>query len=109
MTRPRRFPPPIAGGAQKTGWEALEKWVGGSGSSGEGTSGGGGEAPSGKKTGWEALDKWVGDGGAAEAPSAEASAANGAAAEEPVAAQAAGGQPSQGGFMGWLKRVFGGK
>ena len=25
---PRRFLPPIAGGAQKTGWEALEKWVG---------------------------------------------------------------------------------
>ena len=87
MTRQRRFPPPIAGGAQKTGWEALEKWVGGSGSSGEGTSGGGGEAPSGKKTGWEALDKWVGGGGG----------------------KAAGGQPSQGGFMGWLKRVFGGK
>ena len=26
---PRRFLPPFAGGAQKTGWEALEKWVGG--------------------------------------------------------------------------------
>ena len=33
MSRPRRFPPPIAGGAQKTGWEALDKWVG-SGSGG---------------------------------------------------------------------------
>ena len=28
MSRPRRFLPPIAGGAQKTGWEALDKWVG---------------------------------------------------------------------------------
>ena len=64
--------------------------------------------PSGK-TGWEALDKWVGDGTGGEAPSAEASAANGAAAEQPRGRAAAGGEPAQGGFMGWLKRVFGGK
>ena len=41
MSRPRRFLPPIAGGAKTTGWEALEKWVGGSGAS----SSGGSEAP----------------------------------------------------------------
>ena len=29
-----RFPPPLSGGAQKTGWEALDKWVGGGGGSG---------------------------------------------------------------------------
>lgn len=34
MTRPRRFLPPITGGAQTTGWEALDKWVGDGGGSG---------------------------------------------------------------------------
>ena len=71
--RPTRFRPPIAGAAAKTGWEALEKWVGG---------GGGGAAPAADaaapaapsgKTGWEALGKWVGGGGGA-APAAEAAA-----------------------------------
>lgn len=115
MTRPRRFLPPVAGGAQKTGWEALEKWVGG------GSSGAGKEAapapeaaetsgPSGK-TGWEALEKWVGDGGGTATPSAEASSGNGAA-EQPVAASAPSAAPApepSGGFMGFLKRIFGGK
>ena len=71
--RPVHFRPPIAGAAAKTGWEALEKWVGG---------GSGGDAapvaalPSGT-TGWEALDKWVG-GGSGAAPAA-ADAASSAA------------------------------
>ena len=52
-------------------------------------------APSGK-TGWEALDKWVGP--------------DGAPTEAGVAGSAApGGKSSGGGFMGWLKRLFGGK
>jgi len=45
------------------------------------------------KTGWEDLDKWV----SKDAPSS--SAAESAAAET----------SSGGGFMGWLKRLFGGK
>jgi hypothetical protein len=89
-----RFPPPVAGGAAKTGWEALDKWVGGD-------SGGGAAAapaaPSGK-TGWEALDKWVpsgaGAGAAASAPAADAA---------PAAAAASSG----GGFWASLKRLFG--
>ena len=145
MTRPRRFPPPIAGGAQKTGWEALEKWVGGSGSSSGGGSESGGEAPEGAKktgwealdkwvggpgggkaaappppppspggpsgkTGWEALDKWVGDGGGGATPSSEASETNGAAADQAVAASAPSAETEGGGgFMGFLKRLFGGK
>ena len=70
--RPVHFRPPIAGAAAKTGWEALEKWVGG-GSGGDAAPA---AAPSGK-TGWEALDKWVGGGGggAAAAPAAAASSA----------------------------------
>ena len=109
MSRPRRFLPPIGGGAQKTGWEALEKWVGGSSQpSGEKSSESAG--PSGK-TGWEALEKWVGDSGATAAPSAETSAGNGAAAEQPVSASApsAGPAPESGGFIGFLKRLFSGK
>ena len=58
--------------------------------------------PSGK-TGWEALEKWVGG----------EQAANGADAESEPAAVAAGAgeeEPSSGGgFMGFLKRLFGGK
>ena len=92
------------GPSGKTGWEALDKWVGG---------GGGGSAapaagPSGT-TGWEALDKWVGDGGGS-APSAQASAGNGAAAASEAAAPAAAAEPAaSGGFVGFLKRLFGGK
>jgi hypothetical protein len=131
MSRPRRFVPPAAGGAQKTGWEALEKWVGSgadaakaaeaSAVSGGKTgwealekwvgSGAGAakaaEAPASGKTGWEALDKWVGDG---TTPSAETSAANGGAgAEQPVAAGASTATEGGGGLMGFLKRLFGGK
>jgi hypothetical protein len=70
MSRPRRFLPPIAGGAQTTGWEALEKWVGGSGGSApEATAT---PAASGK-TGWEALEKWVGGGSGGGASAAPAS------------------------------------
>jgi hypothetical protein len=87
---------PAAAPSGKTGWEALDKWVGGSGAQAGGPSG---------KTGWEALDKWVGSGGAA-APSAQASAGNGAAASaDAPAAEPAG----SGGFVGFLKRLFGGK
>ena len=129
MNRPRRFLPPIAGGAQTTGWEALDKWVGGSsggasapapsgktgwealdkwvgGSGGGGASAPAAAAPSGK-TGWEALDKWVG--GGAAAPSAEASAGNGAAAPAEAPAAAPEAAASGGGFVGFLKRLFGGK
>ena len=49
-----------------------------------------------KKTGWEALDKWVGPDGAPTEAGATGSAA-------PA------GKSSGGGFMGWLKRLFGGK
>ena len=59
--RPMRFRPPIAGGAAKTGWEALEKWVG-SGDAAPASDAAASSAPSGK-TGWEALDKWVGGSG----------------------------------------------
>ena len=56
-----RCAPPAMGGAQQTGWEALDKWVGGAGAAAPAAAGG--------KTGWESLDKWVGGGGAA-APAA---------------------------------------
>ena len=85
--RRARFLPPAAGGAQKTGWEALDKWVGSGGAApaaGAPAEGGGRARPAGRrstsgsasggaapaagapaeggaeKTGWEALDKWVG-------------------------------------------------
>jgi hypothetical protein len=112
MSRPRRFLPPIAGGSQKTGWEALEKWVVGGGGGQSETS-----APSGPSgtTGWEALDKWVGD-GSRTTPSAEASGTNGsaqpetaAAAAQPQAAAPAGSGSESGGLMGFLRRLFGGK
>lgn len=75
---------------KKTGWEELDKWVGDGGGSAS-------DAPSGeKKTGWEALDKWVGPDGAPTEAGATGSAA-------PA------GKSSGGGFMGWLKRLFGGK
>jgi len=70
-----RFLPPMAGGQQKTGWEALEKWVG---SGGSGQKAGGDEAPAAPsgKTGWEALEKWVGSGGSGQpAQAAEAAPA----------------------------------
>jgi hypothetical protein len=51
-----------------------------------------------KKTGWEELDKWVGEGGAPAEPATGGSAA-----------PSGGGASSGGGFMGWLKRLFGGK
>lgn len=51
-----------------------------------------------KKTGWEALDKWVGPDGAATEPGATGSSA-----------PSGSGASSGGGFMGWLKRLFGGK
>ena len=78
-----------ASGEKKTGWEALDKWVG---------SDGGGSAPASgeKKTGWEALDKWVGPDGAPT----EAGA---------IGSTSSAGSSSGGGFMGWLKRLFGGK
>ncbi len=105
-----RHLPPFAGGAQTTGWEALDKWVGGSGAAGgtakSAPAGGGktgwealdkwvGSAPAGggKTTGWEALDKWVGEG---KAPAK-------------AAASSSGGASSGGGFMAWLKRLFGGR
>jgi hypothetical protein len=80
---PRRFLPPFAGGAQKTGWEALEKWVGGAADKAEDAAGA--TAQKGK-TGWEALEKWVGGGG------------GGGEAAAPAAAAASGG-PS--GKTGW--------
>jgi hypothetical protein len=67
--RPTRFRPPIAGCAAKTGWEALDKWVGGGGGA-PSADAAAAAAPSGK-TGWEALGKWVGG----AAPAGEASAA----------------------------------
>lgn len=80
---------------KKTGWEALDKWVGDGASAvkkeGEATATAG-------KTGWEALEKWVGPGGAATEPGAAGSAA-----------PAGDTSSSGGGFMGWLKRLFGGK
>jgi len=78
----------LAGGAKKTGWEALDKWVG----DGSGT-----PAPAGgaKKTGWEALDKWVGD--------------NGAPTESGPAASSGGAKSSGGGFWDKLKAFFSGK
>ena len=73
---------------KKTGWEALDKWVGDD----AGTS-----APAGgaKKTGWEALDKWVGD--------------NGAPTEAGPAASSGGAKSSGGGFWDKLKAFFSGK
>src|SRR5271165_6983624 len=59
-----RFPPPAVGGAPKTGWEALEKWVG-SGGNDAGVRDA--SAPKGT-TGWEALEKWVPGGTAADKP-----------------------------------------
>ncbi len=73
----------------KTGWEALDKWVGSDGSSGDAAAA---SAPTGT-TGWEALDKWVSDSGS---PTNAGSAAGG-------------GSSAGGGFFGWLKRLFGGK
>ncbi len=55
VTHHFRFPPPAAGGSEKTGWEALDKWVG-SGGNDAGVRDA--SAPKGT-TGWEALDKWV--------------------------------------------------
>ena len=60
-----RFVPPVAGGAPPTGWEALDKWVGGSGSSPADASE---KVEETKKTGWEALDKWVGGGSGGGTP-----------------------------------------
>jgi hypothetical protein len=102
-----RFPPPAVGGAQKTGWEALDKWVGGGGGAAPAAAA---AAPSGK-TGWEALDKWVGGGGGnngGEGKSAAVESASVApAAEAPVPAPAAAAKGG-GGFLGALKRLFGG-
>ena len=68
---PRRFLPPFAGGAQKTGWEALDKWVGGAADKAEDAA----EAVAEKgKTGWEALEKWVGGGGGGSDAAAESAA-----------------------------------
>ena len=77
--------------AGKTGWEDLDKWVSKSPAS-EGDA----VASGTKTTGWEALDKWVGE--------------NGAPTEAGVAASdRSSGGSSGGGFMGWLKGLFGGK
>lgn len=82
---------------RKTGWEALDQHIAG---------GGGSAAPAepgeAKKTGWEALDKWVGPDGAPAEP-----AAPGSAAPPPAPGTASGHAPG-GGFLGWLKRLFGG-
>ena len=75
---------------KKTGWEALENWVGDSAGAAKDV---GSATVTAGKTGWEALDKWV----SKDAPTS--SAAESAAAET----------SSGGGFMGWLKRLFGGK
>ncbi len=102
--RRARFLPPAAGGAQKTGWEALDKWVG----SGDAAPAAAAPAEGGaKKTGWEALDKWVGSGDAAAAsPGAPAGApAESTVVVEETVVVASG---SGGGFVAWIKRVFGG-
>ena len=77
---------------KKTGWEALDKWVGDSpASTGDAVA-----VPAGAKTtGWEALDKWVGD--------------DGAPTEAGPAASSGGAKSSGGGFWGKLKSVFSGK
>ena len=74
---------------KKTGWEALDKWVGDSPASTTAPAGGA------KKTGWEALDKWVGD--------------NGAPTESGPAASSGGAKSSGGGFWDKLKAFFSGK
>jgi hypothetical protein len=74
---------------KKTGWEALDKWVGDSPASTPAPAGGA------KKTGWEALDKWVGD--------------NGAPTEAGPAASSGGAKSSGGGFWDKLKAFFSGK
>ena len=97
-----------AGPSGKTGWEALDKWVGSGAAAAPAAAG-----PSGK-TGWEALDKWVGSGAAAapEAPTTGAApAAPPAAQAAPAAAATATAEkpaPS-GGFWGSLKRFLAGK
>jgi len=98
---------------KKTGWEDLDKWVG------DGGGGGSADAPAGgKTTGWEELDKWVGGGGGADAPAAGTTTGwealdkwvgpDGAPTEAGVAGSSVPGGASGGGFMGWLKRLFGG-
>jgi hypothetical protein len=77
--------------AGKTGWEDLDKWVSKSPAA-EGDA----VASGTKTTGWEALDKWVGENGAPTEPGV-ASTGRGSAGS------------SGGGFMGWLKGLFGGK
>ena len=73
-----------------TGWEALDSWVSSDGTTTTVVESGV------KVTGWEALDKWVGEDGApTEAGSTAGSSPSG--------------KSSGGGFMGWLKRLFGGK
>ena len=81
---------------KKTGWEELDKWVGG-GSPPAGVPAVDAPEPNTKTTGWAALDKWVGEGGAPAEPATGGSAA-----------PSGGGASSGGGFMGWLKRLFGG-
>ncbi len=104
---PVRFRPPIAGASTKTGWEALEKWVGG-GSGGNAASAETAAPAASGKTGWEALDKWVGGSGGG-APAAESAApASGKTGWEaldkwvggggPAAAEAA---PAASGKTGW--------
>jgi hypothetical protein len=113
-----RCAPPVLGGAQQTGWEALDKWVGGGGAAAPAApsgktgwesldkwvGGGGAAAPAAASgtTGWEALDKWVGGGGAASASAA------GTPAPQAAAPAAASTKPQGGGFMAALKRFFGG-
>jgi hypothetical protein len=82
--------------AGKTGWEDLDKWVSKSPAA-EGDA----VASGTKTTGWEALDKWVGENGA---PTEAGVAATGQAASGGGSAGSSGG-----GFMGWLKGLFGGK
>ena len=81
---------------KKTGWEALENWVGDSADAAKDV---GSATVTAGKTGWEALEKWVGPDGAATEPGASGSSAP----------EGASGGSSGGGFMGWLKRLFGGK
>ncbi len=90
---------------KKTGWEALDKWVG----SGDAAAA---SAPAGTTTGWEALDKWVGSGDAAAAGATTGQTTGWEALDKWVSNPGSptnAGSAAGGGFFGWLKRLFGGK
>ncbi len=104
--------PASTGAAAKTGWEALGKWVSdGSDAAKETTTGATAQASATAKTGWESLNKWVkgdegsdGSGDAAAQPAPAEPQATTSDAPAPPAQQ----QEDGGGFMGWLRRLFGG-